>query len=186
MFASGPSPAVAYQLSLKLGSLRLLLLDCLCSPWNRRRYRAPHPPTRAPLARTRLDGTLGVTGGDVSTLLGELDCVRCAAPSAMRGGVVVVRFVVLKSFLVGATMLCALPSWAVVLRRAIRTGLVRSVLPSLLRWLWPVSGHLLALGFLAPRTLSWSALSGLCAAAPRRIPYVALPFSFSLSFGSVA
>ena len=48
---------------------------------------SPHPPACAPSARARLDGTLGVTGDDVSTLLGELDCVRCAAPSAMRGGV---------------------------------------------------------------------------------------------------
>ena len=109
----------------------------------------------------------------------------CGAVS-YEGGLVVVRFVVLKSFLVGATMLCALLSWAVVLRRAIRTGLVRSVPLLLLRWRWLASGHLLALGFLAPRTLSWSAFSGLYVSAPRRIPYVALPFPFSLSFGSVA
>ena len=64
-----------------------------------------------------------MTGGDVSTLLGELDCVRCAAPSAMRGGgLVVVRFVVLISFRVGATMLCALLSWAVAVGVRPHTG----------------------------------------------------------------
>ena len=94
-------------------------------------------------------------------------CAVCGAVSYEGGGLVVVRFVVLKSFLVGATMLCALLSWAVVLRLAIRTGLVRSVPLSLLRWRWLASGHLLALGFLAPRTLSWSAFSGLCVSAPR-------------------
>ena len=86
MFASGPSPAVAYQLSLKLGSLRLLPLDCLHSPWNRRRCRAPHPPARAPLARTRPDGTLGVMGGGTGVARWVGEWVRCATPSVVRVG----------------------------------------------------------------------------------------------------